>query len=74
MRVGWQSRKSDVGDRVAIMLEPSLALDAALFGTIKLGAIAVPLFTLFGLDGVRSRIEALHAALVADHRPQGAVT
>jgi acetyl-CoA synthetase len=45
------------GDRVAIMLEPSPAFYAALFGTMKLGAIAVPLFTLFGPDGVRSRIE-----------------
>jgi acetyl-CoA synthetase len=45
------------GDRVAIMLEPSLAFYAALFGTMKCGAIAVPLFTLFGPDGVRLRIE-----------------
>ncbi|HEY7542249.1 MAG TPA: AMP-binding protein [Methylomirabilota bacterium] len=45
------------GDRVAIMLEPSLAFYAALFGAIKRGAIAVPLFTLFGPDGVRLRIE-----------------
>ena len=45
------------GDRVAIMLEPSLAFYAALFGTMKLGAIAVPLFTLFGPDGVRSRVD-----------------
>jgi acetyl-CoA synthetase len=45
------------GDRVAIMLEPSLAFYAALFGTMKLGAVAVPLFTLFGPDGVRSRVE-----------------
>src|SRR5258705_9192350 len=45
------------GDRVAIMLEPSLAFYAALFGAIKLGAIAVPLFTLFGPDGVRLRVE-----------------
>lgn len=43
------------GDRVAIMLEPSLAFYAALFGTMKRGAIAVPLFTLFGADGVRLR-------------------
>lgn len=43
------------GDRVAIMLEPSLAFYAALFGTMKHGAIAVPLFTLFGPDGVRLR-------------------
>ncbi len=44
-------------DRVAIMLEPSLALYAVLFGAIKRGAIAVPLFTLFGPDGVRLRVQ-----------------
>ena len=44
------------GDRVAIMLEPSLAFYVALFGAIKRGAIAVPLFTLFGPDGVRLRV------------------
>lgn len=45
------------GDRVAIMLEPSLAFYAALFGAMKMGAIAVPLFTLFGPDGVRLRVD-----------------
>src|ERR1700733_7491055 len=45
------------GDRVAIMLEPSLAFYAALFGTMKHGAVAVPLFTLFGPDGVRLRVD-----------------
>lgn len=44
------------GDRVAVMLEPSLAFYVALFGAIKTGAIAVPLFTLFGPDGVRLRV------------------
>ena len=44
------------GDRVAIMLEPSLAFYTALFGAIKRGAIAVPLFTLFGPEGVRLRV------------------
>ncbi|MDP3824401.1 MAG: acyl-CoA synthetase [Burkholderiales bacterium] len=44
------------GDRVAIMLEPSLAFYAALFGAIKCGVIAVPLFTLFGPDGIRLRV------------------
>ena len=43
------------GDRVAIMLDPSLPFYAALFGAMKRGAIAVPLFTLFGADGVRLR-------------------
>ncbi|MBO9357657.1 AMP-binding protein [Bordetella petrii] len=44
------------GDRVAIMLEPSPAFYAAMFGALKAGAIAVPLFTLFGPDGVRLRV------------------
>jgi acetyl-CoA synthetase len=43
------------GDRVAIMLEPTLSFYAALFGAMKHGAIAVPLFTLFGSDAVRLR-------------------
>ena len=45
------------GDRVAIMLEPSIVFYASLFGAIKAGAIAVPLFTLFGPDGLRLRID-----------------
>ncbi|MDX2156860.1 MAG: acyl-CoA synthetase [Hyphomicrobiaceae bacterium] len=52
-----KSRGVVPGDRVAIMLEPSLAFYAALFGAIKAGAIAVPLFTLFGPDGLRLRID-----------------
>jgi acetyl-CoA synthetase len=45
------------GDRVAVMLEPSPLFYAGLFGAIKAGAIAVPLFTLFGPDGLRLRID-----------------
>src|SRR6266481_1928322 len=45
------------GDRVGIMLEPSLPFYAGLFGATKRGAIAVPLFTLFGPDGLRLRID-----------------
>jgi len=44
------------GDRVALVLEPGRAFYVALFGTIKAGAIAVPLFTLFGPDGLALRI------------------
>jgi acetyl-CoA synthetase len=50
------------GDRVAVMLDPSLLFYVAMFGTMKRGAIAVPLFTLFGPEGVRLR--------VADCRPK----
>jgi acetyl-CoA synthetase len=45
------------GDRVAIMLDPSRAFYVCLFGAIKRGAIAVPLFTLFGTDALRLRID-----------------
>ncbi len=44
------------GARVALVLEPGLAFYACLFGAIKAGAIAVPLFTLFGPDGLALRI------------------
>lgn len=54
------------GDRVAIMLEPNRAFYATLFGAIKAGAVAVPLFTLFGPDGVKLR--------VADCQPRCIVT
>lgn len=45
------------GDRVAIMLEPSRAFYMAVFGAMKAGVIAVPLFTLFGPDGVKLRVD-----------------
>ncbi|MEK9904223.1 MAG: acyl-CoA synthetase [Rhodospirillales bacterium] len=45
------------GERVAIMLEPEEAYYVALFGCMKAGCIAVPLFTLFGEDGLKLRIE-----------------
>jgi acetyl-CoA synthetase len=44
------------GERVAIMLEPSLPFYGALFGAARRGAIAVPLFTLFGPEGLALRI------------------
>jgi acetyl-CoA synthetase len=52
------------GDRVAVMLEPSFEFYAVMFGAIKFGAIAVPLFTLFGPDGIRLRIEDCKPRLV----------
>jgi acetyl-CoA synthetase len=51
------ARGIGAGDRVAIMLEPSLAFYSGLFGAMKRGAIAVPLFTLFGPEAVRMRVE-----------------
>ena len=61
----WSARFANVleeagvarGDRVAVMLEPSLPFYGAVFGTLKRGAVAVPLFTLFGPDGLALRID-----------------
>ena len=47
------------GDRVAIGLDPGKAFYVSLFGTIKRGAVAVPLFTLFGPEGLALRLPAL---------------
>ena len=61
------------GDRVAIMLEPSRAFYVAVFGTMKAGAIAVPLFTLFGPDGVKLRVDDCTPRLIvtnAEKAPQ----
>jgi acetyl-CoA synthetase len=46
----------DAGDRVGVMLEPSLEFYMCLFGAIKRGAIAIPLFTLFGSDALEKRV------------------
>ena len=45
------------GDRIAFLLEPSLPFYLSLFGAMMMGAISVPLFTLFGLDGLKLRID-----------------
>jgi acetyl-CoA synthetase len=60
------------GERVAIMLEPSLAFYAAIFGTIKAGAIAVPLFTLFGPDGLALRIDDCAPAMLVTNAGKAA--
>ena len=70
------------GDRVAVMLEPSPAFYLALFGIMKMGAVAVPLFTLFGSDGLRLRLNDCSPKILlttsdlapsSDHAPHVAV-
>lgn len=75
----WSSRFANLleaegiaaGERVAIMLEPSLAFYGALFGAVKRGAIAVPLFTLFGPDGVALRVDDCRPRLLLVERDAG---
>lgn len=51
-----KARGVQKGDRVAVMIEPSLPFYCTLFGAMKAGAVAVPMFTLFGPDGIRLRV------------------
>lgn len=44
------------GDRVALILQPCLDFYAALFGALKIGAVAVPLHALFGPEGIQARM------------------
>src|SRR5215470_3712280 len=48
----------------AIVLDPGKAFYVSLFGTIKRGAIAVPLFTLFGPEGLALRINDCQPRLI----------
>lgn len=52
------------GDRIAFMLEPSLPFYTSLFGAMMAGAVSVPLFTLFGLDGLRLRVDDCKPSLL----------
>lgn len=70
----WLERQGvQPGDRVAVMLEPSRGFYTAMFGAIKRGAIAVPLFTLFGPDGVALRVRDCKPALLVTN-PEKAAT
>lgn len=61
------------GQPVGVLMEPSRAFYAALFGVIKQGAVAVPLYTLFGPDAVRERLDDCGAVLLLADR-HGAAT
>ncbi len=52
-----QARGVAKGDRAGIMLDPSLAFYVCLFGAMKAGAVAVPLYALFGRDGLALRVQ-----------------
>lgn len=55
------------GDRVALLLPQSVETVAGHFATYKLGAIAVPLAALFGIDALRYRLATSAAkAIITD--------
>jgi len=69
-----KGRGVEKGDRVAVMLEPSLGYYCALFGAIKAGAVAVPMFTLFGPEGIRLRADDCKPKIMFTNREKAADT
>ena len=60
-------RGVDEGDRVAVMLDPSRPFYVSLFGTLRRGAVAVPMTTLFGPDSIAYRLSDSDAKLLVTH-------
>jgi len=61
------------GERIAFMLEPSLPFYICLFGAMLAGAISVPLFTLFGPDALRLRLDDCRPTLLITQRAHAAL-
>ncbi|MGE0312299.1 MAG: acyl-CoA synthetase [Lautropia sp.] len=61
------------GERVAVIADPSRAFYVGLFGAIKAGAIGVPLFTLFGPEGLALRINDCKPSLILTQGPTAAL-
>ncbi|HEX7822170.1 MAG TPA: AMP-binding protein [Sphingobium sp.] len=56
------------GERIAFMLEPSLPFYVCLFGAMQTGAISVPLFTLFGPDALKLRVDDCKPTILITNR------
>lgn len=62
------------GDRIGVMMEPSPGFYTAIFGALKRGAVVAPLYTLFGPDAIRDRLQDCDASLViVDEATEAAV-
>ncbi|MDY6968121.1 MAG: AMP-binding protein [Spirochaetota bacterium] len=51
------------GDRVGLIMNPSLEYYVSFFGTLKRGAVAVPCYALLGPDGIEYRIKDSHSQM-----------
>ena len=58
------------GDRVAIVLNPSLEFYVSLFGTLKRGAVVVPCSSLFGPEAIEYRVGKSDAKMVIINREE----
>ncbi len=61
------------GDVIAVMLEPSFEFYVSIFGAIKAGCIGVPLFTLFGPDGLRLRVDDCRPKIIVTNEEKAPI-
>ena len=66
-------RGCKMGDVIAIMLELSFEFCVSMFGAIKAGYIGVPLFTLFGYDGLRLRVDDCRPKLIVTNEDKATI-
>lgn len=69
-----ESQGIEPGDRIAFMLEPSSAFYTSLFGAMLMGAVSVPLFTLFGRDGLSLRVDDCKPKLLITQADKASIT
>jgi acetyl-CoA synthetase len=58
------------GERIAILLQPSVEFYVSMFGIFKRGAVVVPCSPLFGSEAVRFRLEKSEAKAIVTSRDQ----
>ena len=58
----------EAGDRVAGFMPRGAEVVIAIIGTLKIGAIYVPVFTGFGPDSIRFRLEHCQATILVTHQ------
>ena len=63
-----KKRGINPGDRVALLLNQSLAYYVSFFGTLKRGAVAVPCYSLLGPDGIEYRLKDSEAKMAIVHK------
>ncbi|MDO8689573.1 MAG: AMP-binding protein [Dehalococcoidia bacterium] len=60
------------GDRVALILNPSLEFYVTFFGIMRRGAVAVPCFPAFGPDAIEFRLQKSDARMVITYESKAA--
>ena len=63
-----ESRGINAGDRVGIILNPSLEYYVSFYGTLKRGAVAVPCYALLGPEGIEYRLKESKAKMAIINR------